>query len=366
MTNQPAQPPPVADAGSGALWDRVFRHDDFLDHISALERRLAKLTNENLKLHADAERYRNVQGDWDWFFENSLEMLFVAGNDGYLKKVNAAVVKTMGYSREEILLKPYTDFVHPDDVKGTRAALKSIRAGAGAHDFENRYRHKNGTWRWLSWSCPALSPRSTDLYAIARDVTSLKSNEEETSFRAEHDWLTGLGNRAAFDKSLAQALGRAQRNPVLEVGLMILDLDGFKAVNDTHGHPTGDLVLRNVAARLRLALRTIDGICRLGGDEFAVVVEGPAPLKLEAVARKIVAAVTKPVTLETATLAVGCSCGISTYPAPAENAESLYAQADAAMYAVKRAGKRSFGRFAACMASSRGLSPPPGYRIQRE
>jgi diguanylate cyclase (GGDEF)-like protein/PAS domain S-box-containing protein len=319
--------------------------DDLQKHIFVLENCRAELIDTNTQLLADLDRYRQIKEEWDWFFDHSLDMLCMAGVDGYFKRVNDAFLQTLGYSREEILSRPLNDFIHPDDVEKTNDELKHLGEGDDTINFENRYRHKNGEWRWLCWTCPGLSLATDHLYAIARDVTAIKRREEEIIFRAEHDHLTGLANRAAFDKALEQALARVRRNPAQEVGLLLLDLDGFKAINDTRGHHIGDLVLKNVAERLRSFLRTIDIICRFGGDEFAVIVEGPAPLLLESLAERIIATISQPIALDAETAAVGCSIGISTFPSPAQDADSLYKQADAAMYAVKKNGKNAHCRF---------------------
>ena len=112
------------------------------------------------------------------FFELSLDMLCVAGLDGYFKRVNPSFQRTLGYSQDELLARPFMELVHPDDVAGTRQAMERLALGSDLVQFENRYRCRDGSYRWLEWSCPA--PRGTDgfLYAVARDITSAKQAEE--------------------------------------------------------------------------------------------------------------------------------------------------------------------------------------------
>ena len=193
----------------------------------------------------------------------------------------------------------------------------------------------------MSWTTPAPS-RSGRAYALARDVTRSKMTEQELLHRAQHDQLTGLANRAAFDQALEHALARAQRTPERRIALLLMDLDGFKAINDTHGHLAGDVVLKTVAARMRKVQRKSDLVARLGGDEFACLVEDPAPDALDLLAIRLIEAIGEPVDIGDWQVKVGCSIGIATYPNAATDARTLYEHADRAMYEVKTNGKSSY------------------------
>lgn len=166
-----------------------------------------------------------------------------------------------------------------------------------------------------------------------------KERDEERdryAYLAAHDSLTGLANRSMFDIQLTRALANSDRNQNI-VGLMIIDLDGFKPVNDTLGHDAGDLVLRTIAARLQGLLRKTDTIARLGGDEFAVVLENVmSPPGVEIVAGRIIAEINKPYDGLPADVRIGASIGIATYPEHTRDEDTLRIYADRAMYVAKK------------------------------
>jgi diguanylate cyclase (GGDEF)-like protein len=158
---------------------------------------------------------------------------------------------------------------------------------------------------------------------------------------ARTDALTGLANRVAFDERLAQALAQARRQGT-RLGVLYLDLDGFKAVNDGLGHEAGDTLLREVAGRMRGCIRDCDCVARLGGDEFVVLVGLPSEGSLETVRQRMSEAIEQPVAVQTDMLAqVGASFGMAIFPTDAQEADGLLRRADAEMYAAKRARKRS-------------------------
>ncbi|MFZ2619313.1 MAG: diguanylate cyclase [Alphaproteobacteria bacterium] len=165
---------------------------------------------------------------------------------------------------------------------------------------------------------------------------------EQENMLAYHDMLTGLPNRQLFYDRLNVALANAYRQ-LTRVGLLFLDLDGFKAVNDNLGHDAGDMLLKAVALRLQECLRETDTVCRLGGDEFTVIVNIRQPQDCELVARKIVDAINQPYTLGThRDVRVSTSIGIAMYPTHGGNAADLIKKADAAMYVAKHTGKNQY------------------------
>lgn len=187
------------------------------------------------------------------------------------------------------------------------------------------------------------------LVGVIRDITERKQLEEELKRSnaelrqtAYHDPLTGLPNRKLFRDSLNQAIETAMINHRL-VGLLFLDLDGFKSINDTLGHDVGDLLLKGVAQRLQNSLRGSDTISRLGGDEFTVILPGiPGPTEIITVAEKILSAITQPFDLDGHQVTVTTSIGISLYPIDAQNIDNLIKNADAAMYRAKELGKNRY------------------------
>ena len=167
------------------------------------------------------------------------------------------------------------------------------------------------------------------------DAQDSQAGELDARHQALHDDLTALPNRRHCREQLAEALAVAASRHTL-AGLLYLDLDGFKEINDRHGHETGDAVLRIVAARLGRALRAGDVACRLGGDEFACLPSGPlSGPQLARLARKLIEAVSAPLMVNGVHLRVRPSIGVAIFPTHAGNAEALLKVADAAMYRAK-------------------------------
>ncbi|MDZ8260923.1 CHASE2 domain-containing protein [Nostoc sp. ChiQUE01b] len=177
---------------------------------------------------------------------------------------------------------------------------------------------------------------------LFRSNNELKLKEDHLRYLAYHDPLTGLSNRKFFAEQLYESLDWAQHNNLL-LGLLFIDLDGFKQVNDTLGHETGDRLLMTIAERLSNSLRASDTVSRLGGDEFTVILRAIPDVQIAAkVAEKILSSITKPIVLDGYTIRVSASIGISVYPYNSQDSETLMKQADTAMYHAKRLGKNRY------------------------
>ena len=173
---------------------------------------------------------------------------------------------------------------------------------------------------------------------VLRDITELRAQTAALSHQALHDGLTGLPNRLQFTQALLDRIALSRKNAA-PLSVLVMDLDNFKEVNDTRGHPVGDLLLQAVAQRLKGQLREGDLVARLGGDEFAVLpAPGAAPGSATTIAEKILGVLSEPFSVDDAVVETGISIGIASYPEHGEDAESLMRYADAAMYAAKRAG----------------------------
>lgn len=177
---------------------------------------------------------------------------------------------------------------------------------------------------------------------LFRSNKELKLKEDHLRHLAYHDPLTGLSNRKFFAEQLCESLHWAQHNNLL-LGLLFIDLDGFKQINDTLGHEAGDRLLITIAGRLSNSLRTSDTVSRLGGDEFTVILRAIPNVQIAAkIAAKILTSISKPVVLDGYAIRVSGSIGISVYPYNSEDSETLMKQADAAMYRAKRLGKNRY------------------------
>ncbi|MEH2357356.1 CHASE2 domain-containing protein [Nostoc sp.] len=184
-----------------------------------------------------------------------------------------------------------------------------------------------------------LKRTAAELY---RSNNELKLKEDHLRYLAYHDPLTGLSNRKFFAEQLYESLHWAQHNNLL-LGLLFIDLDGFKQVNDTLGHEMGDRLLMTIAERLSNSLRASDTVSRLGGDEFTVILRAIPNVQIAAkVAEKILSSITKPIVLDGCKIQVSASIGISVYPYNSQDSETLIKQADTAMYRAKRLGKNRY------------------------
>jgi diguanylate cyclase (GGDEF)-like protein len=194
----------------------------------------------------------------------------------------------------------------------------------------------------LSLSEIALTPAPPKFTALVRDITERKTWENRIYSLAYSDSLTGLPNRLLLRDRLEHAIASAQRNRSL-VGVLFVDLDHFKAINDSYGHHAGDQLLREIGERAKGCVREIDTVCRLGGDEFVLVLPdlheaGDAG----AVARKLLAALSHPYAIDGRELAITPTVGVSIYPHHGADADTLIRNADTAMYHAKESGKNNF------------------------
>ncbi|GKS56752.1 hypothetical protein YTPLAS18_02790 [Nitrospira sp.] len=190
-------------------------------------------------------------------------------------------------------------------------------------------------------------------YAIER-----KRTEERLTYLAQYDQLTGLVNRALFRDRLEQAIVRARRTNQ-GFALLLLDLDRFKAVNDTMGHDAGDALLKVVADRLKSCVREVDTVARMGGDEFTMILEGTASeAGAVTVAKRIIQTVSQPCTVSGRQVTVGVSIGLTLFPHDQSDAGDLLKHADAAMYQAKEKGGDSFVFFSVTRASAPSFLPP--------
>lgn len=192
--------------------------------------------------------------------------------------------------------------------------------------------------------------RVIHLVLLLRDITERKRAEEDIRRKAYHDALTGLPNRLLLADRLEMAVSAAQRSGG-QVGVLFCDFDGFKTINDRHGHTAGDRFLQELAARLRGTVREGDTISRLGGDEFIILLPALKDVDhAEQVARRVLAVTRQPYPLDGRSVRTSCSIGMAFYPTDAAAAEDLLKAADKAMYQAKRAGGNRAVRYAAAVA----------------
>lgn len=230
----------------------------------------------------------------------------------------------------------------PDDAEGTLAAAIARR-----EPFQIEYRASaaDGEPRWVAARGVPMADAAGGaprMIGVSQDISARKAREEAVRFLAYHDSLTGLPNRRLLDDRLAQAIHLAQRRDS-KLAVMLIDLDDFKAVNDSLGHRAGDAVLREVAQRLALCVRKADTLARHGGDEFVIVVSDiQADADCRMVAEKVLKSLAAPLQVEGRALALGASVGISLFPGDAADGDALLRNADAAMYRAKQQGRHQY------------------------
>lgn len=285
-------------------------------------------------------KLREAQSQLEQFFTLAPDLLCIVKFDGTFLKVNPSWSEVLGYRMDEMPGKKLTDYIHPEDMAATLDVIGDLSEGRRVSNFVTRYRHRDGSYRYVEWHAAS---HEDVIYGSAYDVTKRKEHEREIQFMAYHDRLTGLPNRALFLDRFTQAISHAKRSQN-RIGLLFLDLDGFKQVNDHYGHDAGDEVLKVTASRLQALLRSADTVARTGGDEFLIVlldIESPEAPGM--VCEKIIESLSQDIVLEDGQKChVGASVGIAIFPDHGSDIESLLLAADAAMYMSKREGKNSY------------------------
>jgi diguanylate cyclase (GGDEF)-like protein/PAS domain S-box-containing protein len=260
------------------------------------------------------------------------EGILILDPTGVISFANRRIADLLGDAPSEMVGRRLTDFVAADAL----AALEPPTGAVGQPArVEVRLRHRNGA---EIWALLALSPQGADTpdgsssIALVTDITELKHAQAELLHRSHHDPLTGLANRSLLERSLAP-----DDAPRGTVAVMFIDLDGFKTVNDTYGHATGDVLLIAVAQRLQAAVRSSDVVARVGGDEFVVVCRQLEDRAVVALAHRLVRELEAPFTVAGRTVTIGGSVGLATGD-DRSSPRTLMRAADAALYRAKAEG----------------------------
>jgi diguanylate cyclase (GGDEF)-like protein/PAS domain S-box-containing protein len=273
-------------------------------------------------------------------FEHAPIGFALVAPDGSCLQVNAALCRMLGYSAEELLTRSFQDITHPEDLDLDVAHFEQILSGAiRSYQLDKRYLHADGHDVWATLSVAVVrDDDGSPLYVIAQvmDISDRKRREAELQRLADHDPLTGLHNRRSFMRALDRERLLSVRHGT-PAAILVLDLDGFKSVNDTYGHACGDEVLQAVAARLLARTRRSDVAGRLGGDEFALLLVHATAEEAGAVAAAIADELAR-IAIDRAPGLGGvrASVGIAAVDAGA-GSDDVLAAADDAMYAQKRA-----------------------------
>ncbi len=333
----------------------------------------AALAVERVVLSREVTR-RNSELYFRTLVQNASDVILILDADDTVRYASPSAESVLGHPHLEGTL--LTDLVPPEDSREVGAALARMRGPAdpppgrqpregnpgrtreqtpGRTREENREQPREQPrehWRLLRQDRTPIEAevRFNDLRAdptvgalvlTLRDVTEQRQMERELTHRAFHDSLTGLANRVLFQDRVGHALSRGQRSGSV-TGVLFIDLDDFKVVNDTQGHAIGDELLVAVSLRISTALRASDTAARLGGDEFAVLVEDAArPADVDTIAASVLAVFTEPFKLKAGAVRVSASIGVATTEDSVDAAE-LLTHADLALYSAKAAGRRQW------------------------
>ena len=277
-------------------------------------------------------------GTWEWHVQKGEE------------EINERWAGILGYTIAElapISIHTWEKFCHPEDLpKALKILDKHFSRKIDSYACDIRMKHKSGKWIWVhtrgkvaKWSA---DNKPLHMFGTHQDITLRKEHEEMMIHQANYDTLTGLASRQLTDARLALTMQMAKRNKK-HVGILFIDLNKFKAVNDEHGHEVGDLLLKEVAHRIQSCIRKNDTASRIGGDEFIVVL---ADLQMKDNVKRVVEAIlyemSKPILINKISINIGVSIGISAYPDDGEDQKSLIKLADNAMYEVKKTGNSDF------------------------
>jgi len=283
--------------------------------------------------------------------QNSSDLITVLAHDGTISYQSPAIERALGWTPAEVVGLPVHDLV---DAAEAGRLLRVIADGAdtarsgGSEIHECQLRHKDGTTRQFEVLLTNLldDERVQGIVLNGRDVSERKAFERQLAHQAFHDPVTGLPNRALFVERVRHAIARGRREG-RGLGVVFIDLDDFKLINDSLGHAAGDEVLVQVAQRLALAIRASDTAARFGGDEFAVLLEDIEGVQEAAdAAERIIEAVAAPLSAGPSEVVLRCSLGIAIAGEDeATDADELIRDADAAMYIAKRDGKGGYRMF---------------------
>jgi diguanylate cyclase (GGDEF)-like protein/PAS domain S-box-containing protein len=274
------------------------------------------------------------------------EGIIIINQDNLIESFNAAASTIFGYAAEEVIGKGI-NMLMPSELRDlhTQGMHRYLHGGEphviGRHGLELSGLRKNGSTFPIELTVNEIRLDHRRVFVgIVRDITERKKAEQQLLLLAQYDSLTGLPNRSLFMDRLSSAALRANRNRT-GLGVMFLDLDGFKHINDTLGHHSGDELLQQVATRLSATVRKTDTVARLAGDEFTVLLEKlMAPeQEIKAVADKIVSAMQVPFVLGNNTVVVTTSLGLALRILEDPNLDELLRRADNAMYRSKNSGK---------------------------
>jgi diguanylate cyclase (GGDEF)-like protein/PAS domain S-box-containing protein len=271
-------------------------------------------------------------------FDYLFDAVVVTDNEGTIIDWNKGSERLYGYSKAEVLGKPVCILHVPEDTAHITAQVISAVMADGKWSGEVRMLHKDGHVGWIESMCVPIFDENQQMIGalgINRDISSRIEEAQKLQHLAYHDHLTQISNRCLLMEKLTQALANAERHS-LSFCLLFIDINEFKAINDTHGHTIGDTVLVEFAKRLKQVIRASDTLARFGGDEFVLLLEHTSEITdIQSIAAQLFSLVSQPLQIDKICFRLSCSIGTAIYPQDGTSLDTLLAFADNAMYKNK-------------------------------
>ncbi len=350
----------AARIGRGDFSERIdIGSEDELGHLAkAFNEMTDGLVEADLKVQDKTLRLSEALRELQDLMEGIPDIVYVINPQGKLVKWNSRLEAVTGRSPGELRARPVLSLVPKQSRTGAIEAIRRrLQNAQGGYEVEIPLLGKDGVAIPYYWSGVELKDTEGNVagtIGTGRDITERKRAEERLRYLAHYDLLTGLPNRTLFNEQVRRTLALAARHKEM-AAIVFIDLDRFKVINDTLGHDFGDRLLKSVATRLTGGMRATDTVVRLSGDEFVVIVSEVKKIEDAAVvARKILAIVSEPLTLDRHELFVTPSVGISIYPDDGEDTDTLVKHADTAMYRAKEKGGNQYQLYSAEMADKAG------------
>lgn len=314
----------------------VFDSNKKLLYVINVFHDLTDIKNSEMVIDQSEKRFRAL-------IEKSSDVISLVSRDGINLYTSPSVTRILGYDHKEYLGQNGFDMVHPQDQPLAMAEFASlISKPNGTSQMEVRVRHKNQSWIWIETTATNLLDVDgvNAIVVNYRDITERKTADQKIQHYFFYDNLTDLPNRNLFSEKLIEAV-KGPKDKL--VGIILLDLDRFKLVNESLGHSIGDRLIQDVGLRLRNSLEDSDILARLGGDEFGILLEGlDREEEIGFVCQRILESLRHPFTFDQHELYVTPSFGISVFPMDGTDSSTLFKNADAALYRAKEQGRNNF------------------------
>ncbi len=302
-------------------------------------------------IHTDITGRKQAELERDRFFNLSLDLLFIANDQGKFKRINPAWSHLLAYSEQQLLNQSWLEIVHPEDQSTVENALKRLNQGQDIDTLEIRCRCQDGSYLWIAWNAVPF-PQENLIYGAGRNISQRKADQALLVHQTLHDDLTGLANRIYLMERLQLAVKQEKRHPNHHLAVLFIDLDDFKQINDTLGHRTGDQLLIEVSKILRTSVRDVDCVARLGGDEFIILLEEVYNLEdVVKIVQRIQGKLKSSIQLNEQTIFTSASIGIFLDTEDYQDIHEIVRNADLAMYEAKDQGKGCYAVYNPTMYS---------------